>query len=162
MLAVQAEHGGAVVALLDVGPEDISKYGAVAVEEAAVSDQAAGDEVYRVTGMVEKPPAGEAPSTLAIIGRYVLPPEVFAALRVTEPGAGGEIQLTDALVRLVEDGVPVHGVVFSGRRYDTGDRLDYLKAVIQLAVEREDLGPALRPWLQEFVADLPAQGASPA
>jgi UTP--glucose-1-phosphate uridylyltransferase len=156
MLAVQAEHGGAVIALLDVGRENISKYGAVAVE-----DPADGSAV-RVTGLVEKPPTDEAPSTLAIIGRYVLPPEVFAALRVTEPGAGGEIQLTDALVRLVDEGVPVHGVVFGGRRYDTGDRLDYLKAVIQLAVDREDLGPQLRPWLAKFVADLAPEGASPA
>ncbi len=156
MLAVQAEHGGAVIALLDVGMEHISKYGAVAVEER--SDGGA----VRVTGLVEKPPAEEAPSSLAIIGRYVLPPEVFAALRLTEPGAGGEIQLTDALLRLVDQGVPVHGVVFSGRRYDTGDRLDYLKAVVQLAVEREDLGPQLRPWLRNFVADLPPEGASPA
>ncbi|HEV7725891.1 MAG TPA: UTP--glucose-1-phosphate uridylyltransferase [Modestobacter sp.] len=157
MLAVQAEHGGAVIALLDVGPENISKYGAVAVDESA-----AGGSAVRVTGLVEKPPADQAPSTLAIIGRYVLPPEIFAALRLTEPGAGGEIQLTDALVRLVDDGVPVHGVIFSGRRYDTGDRLDYLKAVVQLAVEREDLGPQLRPWLRNFVADLPPEGASPA
>ena len=157
MLAVQAEHGGAVVALLDVGADNISKYGAVAVDEAT------GDgSSVRITGLVEKPPADQAPSTLAIIGRYVLPPEVFPALRVTEPGAGGEIQLTDALVRLVEDGVPVHGVVFSGRRYDTGDRLDYLKAVVQLAAEREDLGPAFGSWLRTFVADLPAEGASPA
>ncbi|SDY59343.1 UDP-glucose pyrophosphorylase [Modestobacter sp. DSM 44400] len=157
MLAVQAEHGGAVVALLDVGADNISKYGAVAVDESTADGSA-----VRITGLVEKPPADQAPSTLAIIGRYVLPPEIFAALRVTEPGAGGEIQLTDALVRLVDDGVPVHGVVFSGRRYDTGDRLDYLKAVVQLAVEREDLGPQLRPWLRKFVADLPAEGASPA
>jgi UTP--glucose-1-phosphate uridylyltransferase len=157
MLAVQAEHGGAVIALLDVGADNISKYGAVAVDESS-----SGGSTVRVTGLVEKPPADQAPSTLAIIGRYVLPPEVFAALRLTEPGAGGEIQLTDALVRLVDDGVPVHGVVFSGRRYDTGDRLDYLKAVVQLAVEREDLGPQLRPWLRKFVADLPPEGASPA
>jgi UTP--glucose-1-phosphate uridylyltransferase len=156
MLAVQAEHGGAVVALLDVGAENISKYGAVAVDESA-----AGSAV-RITGLVEKPPADQAPSTLAIIGRYVLPPEVFAALRVTEPGKGGEIQLTDALVKLVDDGVPVHGVVFSGRRYDTGDKLDYLKAVVRLAAEREDLGPEFGPWLRNFVADLPAEGASPA
>ncbi|MCU1606809.1 MAG: gtaB [Modestobacter sp.] len=157
MLAVQAEHGGAVIALLDVGADNISKYGAVAVDESS-----SGGSIVRITGLVEKPPADQAPSTLAIIGRYVLPPEVFAALRLTEPGAGGEIQLTDALVRLVDDGVPVHGVVFSGRRYDTGDRLDYLKAVVQLAVEREDLGPQLRPWLRKFVADLPPEGASPA
>ena len=115
----------------------------------------------RITGLVEKPPVDEAPSSLAIIGRYVLAPEIFAVLRDTAPGRGGEIQLTDALATLVERREPLHGVVFSGRRYDTGDRLDYLKAVVQLAVEREDLGPALRPWLQQFVADLPAEGASP-
>src|SRR3954470_10881673 len=162
MLAVQAEHGGSVIALLDVGAENISKYGAVAVEEAKVSGDAAGDEVFRVTGLVEKPPAEEAPSSLAIIGRYVVPPEVFEGLRRTPPGRGGEIQLTDALVALVEDGVPVHGVVFSGRRYDTGDKLDYLKAVVRLAVEREDLGPSFAPWLREFAADLGGKGESPA
>ncbi|MCZ2830189.1 UTP--glucose-1-phosphate uridylyltransferase [Modestobacter sp. VKM Ac-2986] len=160
MLAVQAEHGGAVIALLDVGAENISKYGAVAVEDVQVAGD--GDQVFRVTGMVEKPPAGEAPSSLAIIGRYVLPAEVFDAIRATPPGRGGEIQLTDALLKLVEDGVPVHGVVFSGRRYDTGDKLDYLKAVVQLAVEREDLGPDFGPWLRSFVTDLPTEGASPA
>jgi UTP--glucose-1-phosphate uridylyltransferase len=155
MLQVQAEHGGSVVALLDVGPENIDKYGAVAVEDAE------GD-VVTITGLVEKPPVDEAPSSLAIIGRYVLAPEVFGVLRETAPGRGGEIQLTDALATLVERGEPVHGVVFRGRRYDTGDRLDYLKAVIQLASERDDLGPPLRAWLTEFVADLPAKGASEA
>jgi UTP--glucose-1-phosphate uridylyltransferase len=151
-----------VIALLDVGTENISKYGAVAVEETKVSGDAAGDDVFRITGMVEKPPVEEAPSSLAIIGRYVLPPGIFAAIRQTPPGRGGEIQLTDALLKLVEDGVPVHGVVFSGRRYDTGDKLDYLKAVVRLAVERADLGPSFGPWLKDFVADLPAEGASPA
>ena len=155
MLQVQAEHGGSVVALLDVGRENIDKYGAVAVEPAEE-----GGDVVAVTGLVEKPPVEEAPSSLAIIGRYVLAPEVFDVLRETPPGRGGEIQLTDALATLVERGEPVHGVVFSGRRYDTGDRLDYLKAVIRLASERDDLGPPLRSWLHEFVADLPAEGAS--
>jgi UTP--glucose-1-phosphate uridylyltransferase len=153
MLQVQAEHGGSVVALLDVGRENIDKYGAVAVEPG-------GSDVVTITGLVEKPPVDEAPSSLAIIGRYVLAPEVFGVLRETAPGRGGEIQLTDALATLVERGEPVHGVVFGGRRYDTGDRLDYLKAVIQLAVERDDLGPPLRAWLTDFVADLPAKGAS--
>src|ERR687894_631109 len=88
--------------------------------------------------------------------------EPFAVLRETAPGRGGEIQLTDALATLVEREHPLHGVVFDGRRYDTGDKLDYLKAVIRLASEREDLGPALRSWLTEFVADLPAEGASQA
>ncbi len=160
MLLVQAEHGGSVIALLDVGRENIDKYGAVAIEpgEAPVVD---GDEVVRVTGVVGKPPVDEAPCSLAFIGRYVLAPAIFDVLRDTPPGRGGEIQLTDALATLVERGEPVHGVVFSGRRYDTGDRLDYLKAVIRLASERDDLGPPLRAWLHEFVADLPAEGASP-
>jgi UTP--glucose-1-phosphate uridylyltransferase len=153
MLAVQAEHGGSVIALLDVGRENIDKYGAVAVEPSEHTGN--GDEVVRVTGLVEKPPVEEAPSSLAIIGRYVLAPEIFDVLRTTSPGRGGEIQLTDALATLVERGEPVHGVVFSGRRYDTGDRLDYLKAVIRLATERDDLGPPLRAWLTEFVAELP-------
>src|SRR3954447_18656037 len=160
MLAVQAEHGGSVIALLDVGRENIDKYGAVAVEPGGqpVVD---GDEVVRVTGLVEKPPIDEAPSSLAIIGRYVLSATVFDVLRDTPPGRGGEIQRTTPLAPLVESGEPVHGVVFSGRRYDTGDRLDYLKAVIRLASERDDLGPPLRAWLHEFVSDLPAEGASP-
>ena len=160
MLAVQHEHGGSVVALVDVGPEHIDRYGVAAVEP--VTDAPAeGDRVVRVTRLVEKPPAGEAPSSLALVGRYVLAPEVFDVLRVTPPGRGGEIQLTDALAALVQRGDPVHGVVFTGRRYDTGDKLDYLKAVVSLATEREDLGPPLRSWLREFVSDLPAEGASP-
>jgi UTP--glucose-1-phosphate uridylyltransferase len=159
MLAVQAEHGGSVIALLDVGRENIDKYGAVAIEPGD-HPVIEGDEVVTVTGLVEKPPVDEAPSSLAIIGRYVLSPTVFDVLRDTAPGRGGEIQLTDALATLVERGEPVHGVVFSGRRYDTGDKLDYLKAVIRLASERDDLGPPLRAWLHEFVADLPAEGAS--
>lgn len=158
MLAVQAEHGGSVIALLDVGRENIDKYGAVAVQPSGHTGD--GDEVVAITGLVEKPPVDEAPSSLAIIGRYVLAPEVFDVLRETPPGRGGEIQLTDALATLVERGEPVHGVVFSGRRYDTGDRLDYLKAVVRLACERDDLGPPLRAWLREFAADLPAEGAS--
>ncbi|SFK84931.1 UTP--glucose-1-phosphate uridylyltransferase GalU [Geodermatophilus ruber] len=156
MLQVQAERGGSVIALLDVGRENIDKYGAVAIEPGGTGD------VVAITGLVEKPPVEEAPSSLAIIGRYVLAPEIFDVLRETPPGRGGEIQLTDALATLVEQGEPVHGVVFRGRRYDTGDRLDYLKAVIRLASERDDLGPPLRAWLTEFVAELPGTGASEA
>src|SRR3982750_4474188 len=123
MLEVQGRHGGSVIALLDVGRENIDKYGAVAVEPTGE-----GDEVVAITALVEKPPAEEAPSSLAIIGRYGLAPEVFDVLRETPPGRGGEIQLTDALATLVQRGEPLHGVVFTGRRYDTGDKLDYLKA----------------------------------
>ena len=100
---------------------------------------------------------GRSPANYAVIGRYVLKPEVFAVLDRTEPGKGGEIQLTDALMEMatdVEGTGGVYGVVFRGRRYDTGDKLDYIKAVIQLAADRDDLGPELRPWLAEYAAGL--------
>ena len=106
---------------------------------------------------MEKPAREDAPSTLAIIGRYVLAPQVFDVLDETPPGRGGEIQLTDALQRLAtEDGEGrgVHAVVFDGRRYDTGDKLGYLQAVIEFGTRHEDLGADLRAWLQEFTAGL--------
>jgi UTP--glucose-1-phosphate uridylyltransferase len=151
MLEVQAERNTSVVALLEVDPDSIHLYGAAAVEKTNE------DDVVRITGLVEKPDKEDAPSNYAIIGRYILRPEVFDVLERTEPGRGGEIQLTDALQSMAE--APdwtggVYGVVFRGRRYDTGDRLDYIKAIVQLAVDREDLGPELRPWLREFAADL--------
>ncbi|XKH54539.1 UTP--glucose-1-phosphate uridylyltransferase GalU [Citricoccus nitrophenolicus] len=153
MIDVQQEKGGSVIALMEVPRENISAYGV-----AEVSPVAGGPEdVVRVTGLVEKPSVEEAPSTLAVIGRYVLDPAVFDILERTEPGRGNEIQLTDALQVLAEgqgEGFGVHAVVFSGKRYDTGDKLSYLKAVIELASAREDLGPALRPWLKEFAAEL--------
>ena len=142
MVAVQAEHGGSVIALMEVPHESISLYGCAAVE---------GDgDVVRITGLVEKPPVDEAPSDLAVIGRYVLAPSVFEVLRRIPPGRGGEYQLTDALQELIA-AEPVHGVVFRGRRYDTGDRLDYLKAIVRLAAERDDLGPPLVEWLRSFL-----------
>jgi UTP--glucose-1-phosphate uridylyltransferase len=146
MLDVYAEHGGIVLGLLDVGPVEISKYGCVVPAEDA--DPSA--DVVRLVDLVEKPEPEHAPSTLAIIGRYIVPPEIFAALRETTPGAGGEIQLTDAMKRLAHGGTPVHGVVFRGRRYDTGDRLDYVKAVVQLAVRHSDIGADFRAWLREY------------
>ena len=142
MIEVQEREGGSVVALMEVPREQVSMYGCAAVD---------GDgDVVRITGLVEKPPVEEAPSNLAIIGRYVLSPTVFEVLHRTPPGRGGEIQITDALHELASI-EPLHGVVFRGRRYDTGDRLDYLKTVIRLASEREDLGPDLLDWLREWV-----------
>lgn len=153
MLELQSRVGGSVIALLEVPHEQISLYGCVEVEP--LGDDA--DQV-QVTGLVEKPPVDEAPSDLAIIGRYVLHPAVFEVLERTEPGRGGEIQLTDALQTLAgmdpEDGGGVYGVVFRGRRYDTGDRLDYLKAVVRVASDRPDLGPDFRAWVREFAAGL--------
>jgi UTP--glucose-1-phosphate uridylyltransferase len=151
MLKVQQKRNTTVVALLEVDPSQTHLYGIATVEPTG------DDDVVRVTGMVEKPAPGDAPSNLAVIGRYVLRPEIFEILETTPPGKGGEIQLTDALQALAtgpEWAGGVHGVVFRGRRYDTGDRLDYLKAIVRLAVDRDDLGPEFRPWLVEFAAEL--------
>jgi len=147
MIEVRNQHGGSVICLMRVPRESISLYGCAAVEE--TND----DDVLRVTDLIEKPPMEDAPSDYAIIGRYILDPAVFEVLHRTQPGRGGEIQLTDALLALAkmpaEQGGGVHGVVFDGRRYDTGDKLSYLKAVIRLATEREDIGPDLRAWLTD-------------
>jgi UTP--glucose-1-phosphate uridylyltransferase len=155
MIEVQERTGGSVIALLEVDPAQISLYGVAEAEPIEGGDD---PDQMRVTALVEKPPVDEAPSNLAIIGRYVLSPAAFDVLRRTEPGRGGEIQLTDALAELAtmpaEQGGGVYGVVFRGRRYDTGDRLDYLKATVRLAVDRDDLGPDFRGWLVEYVDGL--------
>ncbi|MCM2419845.1 MULTISPECIES: UTP--glucose-1-phosphate uridylyltransferase GalU [unclassified Streptomyces] len=150
MIDIQERFGGSVIALMEVDPAQIHLYGCAAVAPTAE------DDVVRVTDLVEKPAAGEAPSSYAIIGRYVLDPAVFDAIKKTPPGRGGEIQLTDALREMShrdDDGGPVHGVVFTGRRYDTGDRADYLRAIVRLACEREDLGPDFRTWLRSYVTE---------
>lgn len=149
MLDEQLKRDACIVALLEVDPDSIHLYGAAEVETTDDPD------VVRVTGLVEKPAKEVAPSNYAVIGRYVLKPEIFEVLARTEPGKGGEIQLTDALMEMAGDAEHtggVYGVVFRGRRYDTGDKLDYIKAVVQLASDRDDLGPELRPWLAEFTA----------
>jgi UTP--glucose-1-phosphate uridylyltransferase len=149
MLEEHDKRDATVIALLEVDPDSIHLYGAAEIEPTDDPD------VVRVTGLVEKPAKEVAPSNYAVIGRYVLKPEVFEVLERTEPGKGGEIQLTDALMEMaadVEGTGGVYGVVFRGRRYDTGDKLDYIKAVIQLAADRDDLGPDLRAWLAGFVA----------
>lgn len=156
MLEVQARFGGSVIALIEVDPSQIHLYGSAAVRPL-------DDDVFEVTDLVEKAPAGEAPSNLALIGRYVLHPVAFDVLRETGPGRGGEIQLTDALKTMAgmpaDAGGGVRAVVHRGRRYDTGDRLDYLRTTVRLASDRSDLGPAFRGWLREFVAGLPDDDA---
>jgi UTP--glucose-1-phosphate uridylyltransferase len=151
MLDEQGKRNASIVALIEVDPEHIHMYGAAAV--VATDDP----DVVRVTGLVEKPAKEDAPSNYAVIGRYVLRPEIFGVLERTGPGKGGEIQLTDALQVLAADesiAGGVYGVILRGRRFDTGDKLDYIKAIIQLASERDDLGPDLRPWLVDYVAGL--------
>ena len=115
-------------------------------------------DVVRVTGLVEKPVPSEAPSNLAVLGRYVLPATIFDAIKRIKPGSGGEIQLTDAMALLLAEGTPVHAIVYRGVRYDTGMPLGYLQAVVQIACQREDLGQDFRQWLADFVASGPAGG----
>lgn len=148
MIETQKVTGGSVIALMEVDPAHISAYGCADV------DAVEGADYVKVNGLVEKPKAEEAPSNLAIIGRYLLHPRVFEVLEHTEPGRGNEIQLTDALQELAlaeGEGAGVHAVIFKGRRYDTGDKLSYLQANITLAVENDDLGEDLKSWLKEFV-----------
>ncbi|MFF2030021.1 UTP--glucose-1-phosphate uridylyltransferase GalU [Arthrobacter sp. NPDC058192] len=149
MIEVQARTGGSVVALIEVDPAQISAYGCADISAVR------GQDHVRINRLVEKPDAADAPSNLAVIGRYVLHPEIFDVLEDTPPGRGGEIQLTDALQTLaVSDcaGGGVFGVVFKGRRYDTGDKLSYLKAVLSIAADRVEFGEELRAWMKDFLS----------
>jgi UTP--glucose-1-phosphate uridylyltransferase len=150
MYAAQEKFGGSVLALMEVPDDQIHLYGCAAVTP---TDDL---NIVRVTELVEKPAPGTAPSNLAVIGRYVINPAIFNLLENLAPGRGGEIQLTDALASLidmpVESGGGVHAVIFRGKRYDTGDKLSYLKSVVSIALDRDDLGPDLRAWLTSYLA----------
>ena len=139
MLDVFAATGDPVLLVERVPHSAVSRYGIIAAEPVR-------DGVFRVTDLVEKPAPGDAPSDLAIIGRYLLTPDVFPALEATEAGAGGEIQLTDALRRLL-DRRPIYACRLAGTRLDAGNRLGYLKATIHFALQRPDLAPDLRAFL---------------
>ncbi|GAB3437788.1 UTP--glucose-1-phosphate uridylyltransferase GalU [Streptomonospora sediminis] len=149
MIQVRETYGGSVVALMEVDPEQVSLYGCAAIEPTGEED------VVTVTDLVEKPAVDQAPSRWAVIGRYICDPAVFDVLRETPPGRGGEIQLTDALLELAQrkpaDGGPVHGVLFRGQRYDTGNKIDYLRTVVEFACERPDLAAEFLPWMREFL-----------
>jgi UTP--glucose-1-phosphate uridylyltransferase len=161
MCAIQERTGGSVVLLLEVPERMIRMYGSVDPTAVAVSDlPGEGElpddlELFSISRLNEKPAPGEEYSNLAVIGRYVFNPAIFDVLRDTPPGRGGEIQLTDAINTLAhmpaEQGGGVYGVVFRGRRYDTGDKMEYLKAVVQIASDREDLGAGFSAWLRDFV-----------
>jgi UTP--glucose-1-phosphate uridylyltransferase len=146
MSKVRAKRGGTVLCAIEVPADEISAYGVFDVEELP---DAANPNVMRVKGMVEKPRAEDAPSLYAAAGRYVLDRAIFDALRRVTPGVGGEIQLTDAIALLIEDGHPVHVVIHRGRRHDLGNPGGYLKAAVDFALERDDYGPELRRWLVE-------------
>jgi UTP--glucose-1-phosphate uridylyltransferase len=144
MSQVRAQHGGTVLCAIEVSPEEISAYGVFDVEPVPDGDNS---DVLRVKGMVEKPKANEAPSLYAAAGRYVLDRAVFDALRRIDRGAGGEVQLTDAIALLISEGHPVHVVVHRGSRHDLGNPGGYLKAAVDFALDRDDYGPELRRWL---------------
>lgn len=149
MIEVHERFGGSVIALMEVPSSEISRYGAAAI---SLTDE---NDVVRVNDLVEKPSAAEAPSNFAVLGRYLLAPEIFEALRATKPGRGGEVQLTDAIQVLAKrdkSGGPVHGVIFRGRRYDTGEKLSYLQSVVRMACEQSDLAPEFTEWLKHYVA----------
>jgi UTP--glucose-1-phosphate uridylyltransferase len=152
MLEVREQRGGSVVALMEVGMDQVSLYGAAAIEP---TDE---DDVVAVTDLIEKPASGDTPSNQVIIGRYVCDPAIFDVLRRTPPGRGGEIQVTDALKTLAQtpsaDGGGVHGVLFRGRRFDTGNRVDYLRTIVQFACERPDVAAEFVPWLRKYLDDL--------
>ncbi len=143
MLDVHRRFGCSVVALKQVKPHEISAYGCATPEPVE-------ENLVKIRDIVEKPEPDDAPSNLAVIGRYLFTPEIFDVLDRTEPGAGGEIQLTDAIKLLLAD-QPVYGYVFEHGRFDAGDKLDYLRATVELALDREDLGPPFREFLAEVV-----------
>ncbi|MBI3696300.1 MAG: UTP--glucose-1-phosphate uridylyltransferase GalU [Acidobacteria bacterium] len=147
LLDVYQHTGRSVMAVMEVPKDETSRYGVIAAEP--VDYNRASDRLFRVLDMVEKPLAGKAPSNLAIIGRYILTPEIFVALAETAPGSMGEIQLTDGIRHLREQ-QPVYAYRFEGTRYDAGDRLGFLKATVELALRREDLGADFRSYLKSL------------
>ncbi|MBF6172645.1 UTP--glucose-1-phosphate uridylyltransferase [Nocardia blacklockiae] len=149
MSRVRRKRGGTVLCAIDVPKDQVSAYG---VFDVATVPDAANPNVLRVKGMVEKPELADAPSTYAAAGRYLLDRAIFDALRRIEPGAGGELQLTDAISLLIAEGHPVHVVVHRGSRHDLGNPGGYLRAAVDFALERDEYGPALREWLERRLA----------
>jgi UTP--glucose-1-phosphate uridylyltransferase len=147
MARVREQHGGTVLCAFDIPREQISAYGVFDVTDTADPD------VKRVNGMVEKPPAEAAPSTFAAAGRYLLDREIFDALKRITPGAGGELQLTDAVAMLITEGHPVHVVVHRGGRHDLGNPGGFLRAAVDFALQHPEYGPDLRDWLRERITD---------
>jgi UTP--glucose-1-phosphate uridylyltransferase len=143
MSKVRAEQGGTVLCAIEVSPEEISAYGVFDVEPVP----GAHEDVLKVNGMVEKPKQEDAPSMYAAAGRYILDRAIFDALQRIDQGAGGEMQLTDAIAVLIREGHPVHVVVHRGSRHDLGNPGGYLKAAVDFALDRDDYGPELRRWL---------------
>ena len=150
MLDVYENFPASIVAIQELPREALSSYGIIA--GSPLNHRGGGDRLYQLTDLVEKPAIEAAPSNLAIIGRYILEPEIFDLLAATPPGAKGEIQLTDALRALLRQR-PVFGWRFEGKRYDAGDKLGFLTATVEFALKRPDLGAAFREYLQNLKLD---------
>jgi UTP--glucose-1-phosphate uridylyltransferase len=153
MIAARQRFGGSIVALMEVPRAQVSAYGSAAFEPTDDPD------IVRITDLVEKPDPSQAPSNWAVIGRYVCDPAIFGVLENTPAGHGGEIQITDALRTLAVDGGVqcgggVHGVMFRGHRYDTGNKQDFLRTTVEFACSRPDLAGDFIPWLREFLGTL--------
>ena len=148
LLDVHEAYGAPVLALMEVPDASVSAYGVVEAEP--VLHNGVRDRLFRVRSLVEKPQRGEAPSNLAIIGRYLLTPQIFTSIDSVGPGKGGEIQLTDALRHMLADG-PIYGYRFEGKRYDAGDKLGFLEATVEFALQRPDLGGAFREYLKRLI-----------
>ena len=146
LIDIYDTYGGSVLGCQQVVPEKVSSYGIVAGKEIA------GSKLLKVSDMIEKPELSEAPSNIAVLGRYIISPTIFELLEHTAPGKGGEVQLTDALkqLALVE---PVWAYCFEGKRYDVGDKLGFLKATVEFALRRPDLGGPFRSYLEEFMKE---------
>ncbi len=147
MLGVYERFGHSVIAIQRVPRKSVSSYGVIRGH--LVPDREWQGRLYRIEDMVEKPSPSAAPSNLAVIGRYILTPSIFKALSTTASGAGGEIQLTDGLRRLLAT-EPVYGYVFEGKRYDAGDKLGFLQATVEIALQRPDMGKAFRRYLKSL------------
>jgi UTP--glucose-1-phosphate uridylyltransferase len=145
LLDIHEFYGASVLALMEVDREAISAYGVVDAE--MVPHNGMGGRLFRIHNLVEKPKPADAPSNLAIIGRYILTPEIFHSIEAITPGSGGEIQLTDALKHLLRSR-PIYGLKFEGTRYDAGDKLGFLKATVEFALKRHDLGGPFREYLK--------------
>ncbi len=158
LLDVYEHTGCSVLAVMEVPRERISRYGVIAGK--AAEFDGTKDRLFQITDMVEKPPAERAPSNLAIIGRYVLVPGIFSCLATTQPGSLGEIQLTDGIRKLMEQ-EPVYAYRFEGELHDAGDRLGFLKATVETALRREDLGPGFRGYPKSLRLLAPAPPSAP-
>jgi UTP--glucose-1-phosphate uridylyltransferase len=145
LLDVYSFFGSPVLAVMEVPRENISAYGCIDAEP--ITHNGSNDRVYRIRDLVEKPKPADAPSNLAIIGRYVVTPEIFDSLQAIDPGSGGEIQLTDGLKHLLRSR-PIYAFRFEGTRYDAGDKLGFLKATVEYALKRPDLGGPFREYLK--------------